>query len=114
MNLTGIHFEEYKSKQSIKFPSNSSIQILDLTLILYHRILAMIVFRVIVLRLDGLRPIGRDQTTRQDPVSTMQKTGWTNYSSFLVWKRVSPMDVVARGQLTTNLLYVGSFWHGDT
>ena len=30
---------------------------------------------------------------RQDPVSTMQKTGWTNYSSFLVWTRVSPMDV---------------------
>ena len=73
MNLTGIPFEEYKSKQSIKFPSNSSIQILDLTLILYHRILAMIVFRVIVLMLDGLRPIGRDQTTRYHPKMSIQE-----------------------------------------
>ena len=26
---------------------------------------------------------------KQDPVSTMQKTGWTIHSSLLVWKRVS-------------------------
>ena len=45
----------------------------------------------------------------QDPVSTMQKTGWTNYSSLPVWKRVSPMDVVARGELTTIFLCIGPF-----
>ena len=29
--------------------------------------------------------LGLDDRWKQDPVSTLQKTGWTNYSSFLVW-----------------------------
>ena len=51
---------------------------------------------------------------KQGPVSTMQKTGWTNYSSFLVWKRVSPMDVIAKGHSTTSFLCIWPFsarWH---
>ena len=32
---------------------------------------------------------------------TMQKIGLTNYSSFLVWKRISPINVVAMVQSTT-------------
>ena len=34
----------------------------------------------------GLWPLNNDDDTdKQDPVSTMQKTELTNYSSFLVW-----------------------------
>ena len=44
----------------------------------------------------------------------MQKTGWTNYSSLMVWsdlKRVAPMDVITIGQ-STKILCVG-FQYGD-
>ena len=36
------------------------------------------------------------KSVEQDPVSTMHKTGWTNYSSFLVWsgKRFLPMALI--------------------
>ena len=45
----------------------------------------------------------------QDPVSTMQKTSLTNYFSFLVWKRVSFMDVITMGQSTAILLCIWTF-----
>ena len=38
---------------------------------------------------------------KKDPVSDMQKTGWTNYFSCLVWKRVSCMDAI-RGEAASN------------
>ena len=41
---------------------------------------------------------------KQDPVSTMQKTGWTIHSPFLVLfglKKNFTMDVITRGQATT-------------
>ena len=36
------------------------------------------------------------KSVEQDPVSTMHKTGWTNYSSFLVWygNRFLPMALI--------------------
>ena len=48
-----------------------------------------------------------DAHSEQDPVSTMQKTGWTNYSSFVVWSGPvwSRKDaLIARTQSTTILL----------
>ena len=44
----------------------------------------------------------------------MQKTGLTNYCSFLVWsclvgKRVSPMDLITMGQSTTISRFIGPF-----
>ena len=53
-----------------------------------------------------------DQTwfkEEQDPLSTMQNTGLANYFSFLVWKRVLPMDVITLGQSTTIFLCVRPF-----
>ena len=46
----------------------------------------------------------------------MQNTGLANYSSFLVWKRVSPMDVVTFGLSTTIFLCIRPFpawWQPD-
>ena len=50
----------------------------------------------------------------QDPMSILQKTDWTNYSSFLVdngriwsglaWKKVLPMGLITRAQSTTIFL----------
>ena len=53
-----------------------------------------------------------DQTwfkEEQDPLSTMQNTGLANYFSFLVWKKVLPMDVITLGQSTTIFLCVRPF-----
>ena len=44
----------------------------------------------------------------QDPVSTMQKTGLTNY------KRVSLLDLIIRARSTAIFCVLGHFWHGDT
>ena len=52
----------------------------------------------------------------QDPVSTMQKTGSTIRSSFLVWcslEKGFTLDLTTRGQSTTVSYVLGHFWHGD-
>ena len=47
----------------------------------------------------------------------MQKTGWTNHSTFLVWfglERRFTVDVISRGQSTTIFLCIRPFlawWH---
>ena len=49
---------------------------------------------------------------KQDPVSTMQKTGWTIHSPFLVLfglKKNFTLDVITRGQSTTIFLCIGPF-----
>ena len=49
---------------------------------------------------------------KQDPVSTMQKTGWTIHSPFLVLfglKKNFTLDVITRGQATTIFLCIGPF-----
>jgi len=54
-----------------------------------------------------------DHIKKQDPVSTMQKTGMTNYSSLwycLVWKRVSLMDLITMRQSTAIFLCIWPFW----
>ena len=51
---------------------------------------------------------GKNQSEK-DPLSTMQKTEPTKYSSFLAWKRVSPMDVVTRGRSTSIVLCIWPF-----
>ena len=50
--------------------------------------------------------------TKQDPVSTIQKTGWTIHSSFLVLsglKKSFTLDMITRGQSTTIFLCIGPF-----
>ena len=52
----------------------------------------------------------------QDPVSTMQKTGWTIFPLFwsgLVWKTVSPWIRSLRGSQQPFSCVLGHFWHGD-
>ena len=46
----------------------------------------------------------------------MQKTGWTNYASFLVWKRVSPIYAITRVQSTTIIVCMRHFsaWWNPT
>ena len=49
---------------------------------------------------------------KQDPASTMQKTGWTIHSFFLVLsglKKSFTLDVITRGQSTTIFLCIGPF-----
>ena len=53
-----------------------------------------------------------DCKIKQDPVSTMQKTGWTIHSPFLVLfglKKNFTLDVITRGQATTIFLCIGPF-----
>ena len=48
----------------------------------------------------------------QDPVSTIQKVGWTIHSSFLVLsglKKSFTLDLITRGQSTTIFLCIGPF-----
>ena len=50
---------------------------------------------------------------KQDPMSTMQKTGWTIHSSVLVLsglKKSFTLDVITRGQSTTIFLCIGAFF----
>ena len=50
--------------------------------------------------------------SEHDPVSTMQKTGWTIHSPFLVLfglKKHFTLDVITRGQATTIFLCIGPF-----
>ena len=61
-------------------------------------------------------PHSRQSVTEQDPVSTMQKTGWTNHSSFLVLSSLEKgftLDVITRGQSTIIFLCIGPSRHGD-
>ena len=45
----------------------------------------------------------------------MQNTGLANYSSFPVWKKVSPMDMIRIGCSQQPFCCVlGQHWHGDT
>ena len=47
---------------------------------------------------------------KQDPVSTLQKTGWTIHSSFMVLSGLEKgftLDVITRGQSTTIFLCIG-------
>ena len=49
---------------------------------------------------------------KQDPVSTMKKTGWTIHSSFLVLcglEKGFTLDPITRGQSTTLFVCVGPF-----
>ena len=50
---------------------------------------------------------------KQDLVTTMQKTGWTNNTSFLVLlygvEKGFVLDVITRGQSTTTFLCIGTF-----
>jgi len=53
-----------------------------------------------------------DQNLEQDPASTMQKTGWTIHSFFLVLsglKKSFTLDMITRGQSTTIFLCIGPF-----
>ena len=52
------------------------------------------------------------KVSQQDPVSTMQKTGWTIHSPFLVLfglKKNFTLVVINRGQATTIFLCIGPF-----
>ena len=56
--------------------------------------------------------IKTDQNLEQDPASTMQKTGWTIHSFFLVLsglKKSFTLDMITRGQSTTIFLCIGPF-----
>ena len=58
------------------------------------------------------------KANQTDPVSAMQKTGRTNYSTFLVWfglERRLTVDVISRGQSTQQPFscVLGHFRHGD-
>ena len=53
---------------------------------------------------------------KQDPVSTMQKTGWTNHSSFLVLygsEKGFTLEVSLEGSQQLFSCVLGPFWHGD-
>ena len=64
---------------------------------------------------------------KQDPVSTMQRAGWTNHSGFrsvhsfsLNWsglvlfeKRVLPVALITWMQPTTIFMYTWQIWYGD-
>ena len=50
--------------------------------------------------------------SKKNPASTMQKTGWTNHSFFLVLsglKKSFTLDMITRGQSTTIFLCIGPF-----
>ena len=64
---------------------------------------------------DG-RLTRRNKRKKQDPVSTMQKTGWTILSlswSCLVWKRVSLWMWSLGGSQQLFSCVFGDFWHSD-
>ena len=59
------------------------------------------------------------QLSKQDPVSTMQKAGWTSHSSFLALSGLEKgftLDVITLALGGSQLPFscvLGHFWHGD-
>ena len=62
--------------------------------------------------------LSKKRKFEQGPVSTMQETDSTNYSSFLVWSGLEKSFTFgcdrSQGALNSHLCVLGHFQHGDT